>query len=176
MTNATTPISPNDHDSLHTNNQHNYKSQNSVSPQCYDNKLSKYFCQESGLYNVVDQYKPELITGTESWLSSSIPNYEIFPQDYNIFCKDRADGYGGVFIASRNHVVSYELPLDTSCEFTVCKLITTDKPLIFCSAYRPPNNNSIYLEELCQDLNNNISDNPDHVIWIAGDINFPNID
>ena len=25
-------------------------------------------------------------------------------------------------------------------------------------------------------LNNIISDNPDHIIWIAGDINFPNID
>ena len=106
----------------------------------------------------------------------AIFNYEIFSQDYNTFHKDRADGYGGVFIASRNHVVSYELPLDTSCELIVCKIITDDKPLIFCSAYRPPDNNSIYLEKLCQVLNNIISNNPDHVIWIAGDINFSNID
>ena len=30
--NKLTPVSPNAHDSLHTNNQHNYKSQNSAPP------------------------------------------------------------------------------------------------------------------------------------------------
>ena len=33
----------------------------------------------------------------------------------------------------------------------------------------------LLITELCQVLNNIISDNPDHVIWIAGDINFSNI-
>jgi len=42
--------------------------------------------------------------------------------------------------------------------------------------YRPPDKSVPYLQEVCQTLDNIICDNPDDVIWLAGDINLPNIE
>jgi len=42
-------------------------------------------------------YYPDIIFGTESWLSSTFHSNEIFPHNYNIYRKDREDGFGGVF-------------------------------------------------------------------------------
>ena len=36
---------------------------------------------------------------TETWLSSSVRDYEIAPHSYNIFCRDRNSRGGGVLIA-----------------------------------------------------------------------------
>ena len=49
--------------------------------------------------SVIDQHKPHIIFGTESWLNSNIESNEIFPNGYKIFRKDRPDDYhgGGVF-------------------------------------------------------------------------------
>ena len=57
--------------------------------------------KKASFASLVEQYKP---AGTESWPSPTTPNYENFLHDYNISRKDKADGYGGVFIASRNHL------------------------------------------------------------------------
>jgi len=49
---------------------------------------------------VADQYKPDIILGNESWLSPDIKSSEIFPDNYNIYRKDRiSDNHGGVFQA-----------------------------------------------------------------------------
>jgi len=44
------------------------------------------------------------------------------------------------------------------------------------SLYRQPNTDITYLENLCNALQGMIENNPDCVVWIAGDANFPNID
>ena len=53
---------------------------------------------------VIDQYKPDIIFGTESWLNMNIESNEIFPNGYKIFRKDRPDdGHGAcVFQAVKN--------------------------------------------------------------------------
>ena len=48
--------------------------------------------------------------------------------------------------------------------------------LIICAAYRPPNNDDVYLNELCRVLHEIILENPQLPIWIGGDFNLPNID
>ena len=52
----------------------------------------------------LDNHQPDILIGTETWLSGSISNSEILPSNYTLIHKDRkdafgADGYGGVFIA-----------------------------------------------------------------------------
>ena len=43
---------------------------------------------------------PHVIIGTETWLTPSIGNSEIFPEDCIVFCKDRVGKTGGVLIAA----------------------------------------------------------------------------
>ena len=64
----------------------------------------------------IDENKPDIVVGSESWLSPSVNNHEVFPHDYIVHRKDRADNYGGVFVACRSDFVCHELPLDTLAE------------------------------------------------------------
>ena len=50
------------------------------------------------------------------------------------------------------------------------------QPLIICALYRPPNNDLTYMTDLCNILFQIANSYPDSPIWIAGDINLPNID
>jgi hypothetical protein len=50
------------------------------------------------------------------------------------------------------------------------------KPLIIGSLYRPTNNNSEYTDDLCKAISNLYSSFKDHIIWIGGDANLPDID
>ena len=38
---------------------------------------------------IIDEPKPDIILGNESWPTPDIGNNEIFPIDYNVFRKDR---------------------------------------------------------------------------------------
>ncbi|XP_077988548.1 uncharacterized protein LOC144443049 [Glandiceps talaboti] len=53
----------------------------------------------------------EIVTGTESWLNSSISTGEIFPTNYQVFRKDRGNGdtHGGVFIAVKDNLMASEV-------------------------------------------------------------------
>ena len=61
------------------------------------NKVPEFIC-------LVDNEKPDIIVGTESWLSPDIRNSEVFPPGYVAFRADRrskAFRSGGVFILVR---------------------------------------------------------------------------
>jgi len=57
-----------------------------------------------------------------------------------------------------------------------CKIEICGTFLIICTVYRPPNNDDVYLNELCRVLHKVILENPQLPIWIGGDFNLPNID
>jgi len=80
-------------------------------------------------------------------------------------------------VAYRKDFECHELLLDTTAEVVACKIfINGQRPLIVCSMYRPPDRSVPYSQEMCRILDRIISDNPDDVIWLAGDINLPNIE
>jgi hypothetical protein len=59
------------------------------------------------LHQVIHQVKPDIIVGTESWLTSDITNSEIFPKDlYTIYRKDRT-GRKGVVYSWQSQLTSY---------------------------------------------------------------------
>jgi len=113
----------------------------------------------------------------ETWLSPNILSAEIFPPHYNVTRKDRTDGHSGVFIAYRNTLTWYELNYvgDSSVELVACRFTPQQQSLIVCSIYRPPNRNYEYMENLCQILQNICLTNSEIPIWIAGDVNLPNV-
>ena len=55
--------------------------------------------KKSVLDNLIHEYKPDVIVGTESWLKPTIPSSEIFSSCFEVFRRDRLDSYGGVFLA-----------------------------------------------------------------------------
>ena len=59
--------------------------------------------------NLVDTHKPDIIVGTESWLKPAVKSAEIFPPWFSVYRKDRKDGYGGVFLAVKNDLISEEI-------------------------------------------------------------------
>ena len=100
----------------------------------------------------------------------------MFPADLKIYRHDRPDGYGGVFIGCQETLISEELIHEENVEAVICHIkIKKHKPLITCNIYRPPNNNILYMENLCNVLESTVRNNCDCPIWIVGDVNLPNI-
>ena len=125
--------------------------------------------------NLINEHKPDFIAGTESWLSDSIHNNEIFPSTYSIYRYDRADGYRSLesFCSMQ---INYHQWRDFTRGFAACRVSLSSESIILISVYRRPNNNYQYLTDLCSTIDSIINSNPNDIIWLAGDLNFPNID
>ena len=131
---------------------------------------------------IIDEHKPDIILGNESWLTPDIGNNEIFPIDYNVFRKDRITNThgGGVFQAVRKDIIITErADLNTDCEiiWTQCQLAgRKSRCVLFGSYYRPNASDTKSLEQLEVSLlkiGDNIHKNN---VIIAGDFNVPDID
>ena len=68
------------------------------------------------IWEVIDTRKPEIVVGSETWLNNSIHNSEVLPTNYEVYRKDRKDGYGGVLIAVKNTLISQDLEIKSDCE------------------------------------------------------------
>ena len=70
------------------------------------------------LLEVINKHKPDIILGSESWLTADISSSEIFPPNYNVFQKDRINRPGrGVFIACRNNITCEEIDYTNNCGY-----------------------------------------------------------
>lgn len=55
---------------------------------------------------LLDQYNPDIVQGTETWLSQDINSNEIFPDTYDVYRMDRRDGiHGGILIACKKDII-----------------------------------------------------------------------
>jgi len=76
--------------------------------------------------------KPDILAGTETWLTPDVMNNEIILPEfgYNIYQKDRPSSYGGVLLAVTNMIPLIDLPsLSTDCEIVWAKLNITGSPM-----------------------------------------------
>ena len=67
-------------------------------------------------------------------------NSEIIPPEcgYNIYRKDRGNGYGGVLLAIVDRISSVDLPsFGADCEIVWAKLNITRSPMYIAAYYRP---------------------------------------
>ena len=55
-------------------------------------------------WNLIDTYNPDIVIGTESWLSEEINNAKVFRDNYMTFRRDRSSRGGGVFICVKNYI------------------------------------------------------------------------
>ena len=132
--------------------------------------------RETFLHLIIDA-KPDIIIGTESWLTHEHSNNEYFPtESYQVERRDRPnDPHGGVFIAAKKDLVLVrESNLETECELLWCNIhITGCKTLHIGAYYRPHVGDENSLQELDKSLS---LINPAHDILLGGDFNFPGWD
>ena len=104
-------------------------------------------------------YNPKFIIGSESWLTDSILNSEVFPPNYTVFRRDRPSGHGGgVFLACKQKIDCKQIDFDTECELVACEIeLPNSSPLIIVALYQPPYNDAEYMEKLCNSLNHIIT-------------------
>ena len=118
---------------------------------------------------VIDEHKPDVILGNESWLNSEITSSEIFPAGYTVFRKNRVDGQigGGVFQAIKGDIIAtHRVDLDTDCEIIWSQCQTAgrrSKSLFIAPFYRPHAHDVKSLDEL------------DASLWLSRAILMPQI-
>ena len=136
--------------------------------------------KQAAFLATLDIHKPDIVLGCESKQCNSMCSYEFFPKNYTIFHKDRNVIGGGVFVATSDRIISYEIPdLDTDCDIIWAGLhFSGSKPLYLASFYKPPNTTSQPLEAIASSYNKLITlhrrSSPN--IIIGGDFNLPGID
>ncbi len=140
-------------------------------------------CQS--LNNKVEQFhamceylQPDVIIGTESWLTPGHTNAEIFPPGYTTLRKDRPSHAGGVFLASKNDLIVTELhELDEDIEIIWGKIqVKGARQTIIGSFYCPPSATIDSLEKLDLTLSKLHSNHSNANIILGGDFNLPGID
>ena len=94
----------------------------------------------------------------------------------SIYCRDRDDGYGGVFIACCDTLASHDILIECTSELVACQIqLANHSSLIACSVYRLPSSSVSYLQNLCQQIEMIKTKFPNSALWIAGDVNLPDI-
>ena len=97
------------------------------------------------------------------------------PEGYDLYRRDRSDGYGGVFLGIHNSLNSRQIDIKTSTDFVAAKIVNNNQDIIVASLYRPTDNNVVYMKDLTGAIANLCQSNPDAAIWVSGDINLPDI-
>jgi len=86
-------------------------------------------------WNLIDTYNPDVVIGTESWLSEGINSAEVSRDDYITFRRDRCFWGGRVFMCVKNYIDCRELWTVEDSEMVV-------------GIYRAPNKGMRVLERL----------------------------
>ena len=134
--------------------------------------------KQASFEQAIDQYNPDVIMGTESWLTPDIKNGEIFPSHFTVFRKDRSSGArgGGVFQAIKSDLlVTHKQEFDSNCEciWTQCQI--KGRRSLILGTYYNPNGNVSSLRELETSLLKMGEKLNSNDVLLAGDFNIPNI-
>ena len=130
------------------------------------------------LHCIIDTEKPDVVIGTESWLSPDISENEIFPFGYAPFRMDRkskTSRSGGVFIMVRDGLICTEQPqFNMNCELIWVKLeMAGSHPLYIGAFYKPKEDDPDSLLELRKSLD--LVSKQKGNIWLLGDFNMPKL-
>ena len=105
---------------------------------------------------------------------------EVLPEIYrSVARKDRPNSsHEGVAMIAKHDLEASEIDVQTTTELVAASFTCKNlkKPVIVCSFYRPTDNKSEYSQELCNIVKDIHSRFRDHVLWLGGDANLPDID
>ena len=127
-------------------------------------------------WNLIDTYNPDVVIGTESWLSEEINNAKVFRDDYITFRRDRCSRDGGVFICVKNYIACRELWTDEDYEMIAVEVKGRNPNITWevVGIYRAPNEDKRAVERLV--ARTGYTGNPTKRSIIGGDLNLPYAD
>jgi hypothetical protein len=135
--------------------------------------------KSADLQMAIDSPQPDIIIGTETWLTKDMNSSEWIPNDFEVSRRDRgSDPHGGVLIACRHSLVGSIVHIGKTTEFIGTKVkLFHGKTVIISAAYRPPNRiDGEYIEQLVKDITTVRSQYQSSYFIIRGDFNLPSID
>ncbi|XP_063400034.1 uncharacterized protein LOC134684660 [Mytilus trossulus] len=128
---------------------------------------------------LIETANPDIIIGTETWLSNKIGNREFFPPElgYDIVRRDHEkDPHCGVLIAAKNELEMSQVSISKEAEMITGKIKIGTKQYIITSFYRPPNKtDSTYVEKTITEIQNLRNNNKRSTFLLGGDFNLPDI-
>ena len=130
---------------------------------------------------LIDTTSPDIIIGTETWLSDDVRTEEFFNPalGYKVYRNDRkSDAHGGVMIAIRSELELIDVRSSSRVELIsgVVKL-TKNKKLVLAAFYRPPDMvDEKDLEAVYTEFTDLRKQYRNSMYILAGDFNIPDID
>ena len=137
-------------------------------------KKSKY------ISTVIETTKPDIILGTETWLSDDIRSSEVFDSNlgFEVHRNDRPNNpHGGVLIAVKTELNITEVTSSKTTEFISGTLKLSDnKKMVIGAYYRPPSrNDDQYLKDTRSEFESLRRKHKQAKFIIGGDFNLPDI-
>jgi exonuclease III len=115
----------------------------------------------------------DILCINETWLDSSVHDFEIMVNDYNVIRKDRNRNGGGVCLYIKEQLEHKHRP-DLELETVECQWVEIpnkhSRPLLLCNVYRPPDANADYYNDIVNMINVALLE--DKYTIITGDLNF----
>lgn len=117
--------------------------------------------KQATFHSIIEHHQPDIVLGCESKIDNTYATYEVFPDNFTVYRKDRIAGGGGVFIAIRDSLITSSEPsLDGDCEIVGANIeFANSRPLFIASFYRPPGSNCQPLDALSNIFSNLVSKN-----------------
>lgn len=125
--------------------------------------------------------KPDMLGAVETWLDSKVLNEELICDNYVFYRKDRLTRGGGIILYVKDvYRNKRREDLESNCvnqnEILVCEVdIGLQTPVVYILAYRPPNADILFNNNLKQVLNN-VRNSGFSNICLLGDLNVPEIE
>jgi hypothetical protein len=133
------------------------------------------------LESIIATTEPDIIIGTETWLSDNIHSEEIISPElnYDVYRRDRhTDAHGGVMIAARRELMFSNVTKSETLELISGTIkLRNQTPVILAGYYRPPNRTEeSYLAAAQQEFASIRLKHKTAVMIVGGDFNIPDVD
>jgi len=127
-------------------------------------------------WNLICTYNPDVVIGTESWLSEELNNAEVFRDDHINLRRDRGSRGGGVFICVKNYIDCRVLWTDEVFEMIAVEVKSRNPKFTWevVGVYRAANKNMLAIERLA--ARTGFTGNSTKRSIIGGDLNLPYAD
>lgn len=127
----------------------------------------------------MDNY--DIIIMNETGLNDHYPSSALNLYNFNVYRNDRSTlssihgRYGGVLIAVKKHLPSYELTTSKDIEQLFVMIGTGNDRKILGTVYIPPHSSVSVYNKFCNSIESFDEMYPNIPLFISGDINLPNI-
>ena len=135
--------------------------------------------KKSQFHTFISTNKPDIIVGTETWLTAEIHDNEYFPPElgYTVYRRDRSGQKGGgvIILVNSKFTIVLKSIYHTNFENLWVQLnLAGSKSVLIGAYYKPHESDQASFEELIKSLT--LVNQTNSTVWLLGDFNLPKID